>query len=101
MSDPIEPRPTRPLIESYSYHSPLPDWLLQDRLDQDEKGIKDENEEGWMLGIDEAGRGREFARIPQFDMVTKDEELADSSFDIWATQQPSSDRWSTLRHIVR
>lgn len=57
MTDPVEPRPNRPLIDSYSYHSPLPDWLLRDRIEQDEKGIKDD-EEGWMLGIDEAGRGR-------------------------------------------
>ena len=55
MSDPIEPRPLRPLIDSYSYHSPLPDWLLLE-LDKD----RSDNEQGWMLGIDEAGRGRRY-----------------------------------------
>ena len=77
MSDPIEPRPLRPLIDSYSYHSPLPDWLLLD-LDKD----RSENEQGWMLGIDEAGRGRRYHHFHRLcDGVSKVEDRADPDLD--------------------
>jgi len=42
--DPVDLEPIPPLIDSYSYHSQLPESL---------------DEAGWIMGIDEAGRGRE------------------------------------------
>lgn len=66
MSDPVDPRPTRPLVDSYSYHSPLPVSLSSTAEDYEEEGESSASGSkrkgvgggGWMLGIDEAGRGR-------------------------------------------
>jgi len=41
--DPVNLSPIPPLLDSYTYHSAL----------------HPENDEGWIMGIDEAGRGRE------------------------------------------
>jgi len=51
-TDPVNRDPIPPLLDSYVHHSPLPPSA--------EKG-SDENKEGWIMGIDEAGRGRELA----------------------------------------
>jgi ribonuclease H2 subunit A len=48
--DPVNLDPIPPLHDSYVHHSPLPPSA--------DKG-SDANKEGWMMGIDEAGRGRE------------------------------------------
>src|SRR4051812_26347183 len=58
--NPIEPVPSRALLDSYTYHSPLPARLNEDGGD----------EAGWMMGIDEAGRGRE-SWHPFFSVVAK------------------------------
>lgn len=43
--DPVNLVPVPPLRDSYVFHSPLP--------------VAEQNsEEGWIMGIDEAGRGR-------------------------------------------
>jgi hypothetical protein len=47
--NPIEPIPSTALFDSYTYHSPLPSHTAEDG------GVH----RGWMMGIDEAGRGRE------------------------------------------
>lgn len=48
--DPVNLDPVPPLLDSYSFHSTLPPSAARDSA---------ENKEGWMMGIDEAGRGRE------------------------------------------
>jgi hypothetical protein len=68
MSDPIDPHPTAALVESYTYHSPLPTWVTdsynreEEQEQQQQPDRTDEQREwegeGWVLGIDEAGRGR-------------------------------------------
>jgi hypothetical protein len=52
-SDPVNPCPGLPLIHSYSYHSALP---LEDVMTVKEDG--ESVKEPWIMGIDEAGRGR-------------------------------------------
>ena len=106
MSDPIEPRPLRPLIDSYSYHSPLPDWLLLE-LDKD----RSDNEQGWMLGIDEAGRGRRYhhchrlcdgvleSRIALILILLLGNTVDQLYWALWCTprlivRSPSSPRWN-------
>lgn len=44
--DPVNLEPIPPLSDSYLFNSSLPDKFEQ------------HNEEGWIMGIDEAGRGR-------------------------------------------
>jgi hypothetical protein len=71
MSDPVDPQPTRPLVDSYSYHSPLPVSSSADAEDYEEQGEsstdgskrKGDGGGGWMLGIDEAGRGRKLSKV--------------------------------------
>ncbi|CAK9782406.1 ribonuclease H-like protein [Cutaneotrichosporon oleaginosum] len=46
--DPVNLDPIPPLLDSYTFHSVLPD---------DFDPTSDENKEGWIMGIDEAGRG--------------------------------------------
>jgi hypothetical protein len=48
--NPIEPIPGTALFDSYTYHSPLPPHPAEDG----------DVHRGWMMGIDEAGRGREW-----------------------------------------
>ena len=48
-ADPVNPSPATPLIHGYSYHSALPEGLTSDEGDA---------KEPWIMGIDEAGRGR-------------------------------------------
>jgi hypothetical protein len=50
--DPVDLDPIPALQDSYVHHSPLPPSA--------QKG-SDENKEGWIMGIDEAGRGREYS----------------------------------------
>jgi ribonuclease H2 subunit A len=45
--DPVDLTPIPPLQDSYTYHSYVDDAVNK--------------EEGWIMGIDEAGRGREWA----------------------------------------
>jgi hypothetical protein len=52
-TDPVNLDPIPSLIDSYTYHSELP--LLPDA------STSAAGREGWMMGIDEAGRGRRFA----------------------------------------
>lgn len=52
-SDPVEPKPCTALVESYQYNSPLPKGFVAKANDEDQE------DEYWMMGIDEAGRGRE------------------------------------------
>lgn len=71
MSDPVEPRPSTALIESYNYQSPLPASSSSSRtpkeqadgeehVDQDDdRAPAEEEQQYWIMGIDEAGRGRE------------------------------------------
>lgn len=47
--DPVNLDPIPPLIDSYSFHSTLPASAAPG---------SEENKEGWIMGIDEAGRGR-------------------------------------------
>jgi hypothetical protein len=74
MSDPIDHRPFEPLVDSYTFHSPLPAVVSdlersveanepgpsnsQTREDERIRGGEGDDEQGWVLGIDEAGRGR-------------------------------------------
>jgi hypothetical protein len=46
--DPVNLAPIPPLIDSYTYHS---------------APHQDDGPEGWIMGIDEAGRGREFVLL--------------------------------------
>lgn len=51
--DPVNLVPVPPLRDSYVFHSPLP--------------VAEQNlEEGWIMGIDEAGRGRESNTCPKY-----------------------------------
>lgn len=80
--DPVEPRPSTPLIESYSYQSPLPPAAsssssvahpkLQPGAEEAGAGTErdggvdarqEAEDEYWIMGIDEAGRGRESVRV--------------------------------------
>jgi hypothetical protein len=55
-ADPVNPFPETPLIHSYSYHSVLP----EDEVAEDSNEVT--TKEPWIMGIDEAGRGRKFAK---------------------------------------
>lgn len=48
--DPVNQDPIPPLLDSYTFHSVLPDGF---------DPSSEANKEGWIMGIDEAGRGRE------------------------------------------
>jgi hypothetical protein len=61
--NPIEPIPQIALFDSYTYHSPLPCQPGSSRLVGTNEGEgDDEVGQGWVMGIDEAGRGRELIR---------------------------------------
>jgi hypothetical protein len=49
--DPVDQTPFPKLQESYTFHSDLPDGF--------QKSSGATGDEGWVMGIDEAGRGRE------------------------------------------
>lgn len=51
-ADPVNPFPETPLIHGYSYHSVLPESVASEEGD-----VK----EPWIMGIDEAGRGRKYS----------------------------------------
>lgn len=51
MTDPVDLEPIPPLQDSYVFHSELPPEAVPG---------SDANKGGWIMGIDEAGRGREF-----------------------------------------
>lgn len=53
--DPVNLDPIPPLLDSYTFHSVLPD---------DFDPASEQNKEGWVMGIDEAGRGRELQCLP-------------------------------------
>jgi hypothetical protein len=58
--NPIEPIPQIALFDSYTYHSPLPCQPGSSRLVGTNEGEGDVPVgQGWVMGIDEAGRGRE------------------------------------------
>lgn len=63
MSDPVDPSPSKPLIDSYIYASPLPPSFLQSE-DQEASAEGEEREkDAWIMGIDEAGRGRKWSDL--------------------------------------
>ena len=49
--DPVNLLPIPPLIDSYTYHSQLPSSVAS-------SSASNKVENGWIMGIDEAGRGR-------------------------------------------
>lgn len=51
--DPVNLDPVPPLLDSYTFHSVLPDNF--------DPG-SELNKEGWIMGIDEAGRGRAYCK---------------------------------------
>jgi hypothetical protein len=51
-ADPVNPFLETPLIHGYSYHSVLPESVASEGGD-----VK----EPWIMGIDEAGRGRKYS----------------------------------------
>lgn len=53
-TDPVNPFSGSPLIHGYSYHSALPDGTAVSVTDAEGAKVQ------WMMGIDEAGRGREY-----------------------------------------
>lgn len=53
-SDPVNPFPGSPLIHGYSYNSALPESASASVTDAEGAKVQ------WMMGIDEAGRGREY-----------------------------------------
>jgi hypothetical protein len=61
-TDPVNPIPGSPLIHGYSYHSALPDSAAVSVTDAEGAKVQ------WMMGIDEAGRGREYLSLS--DLVT-------------------------------
>ncbi len=63
--NPVEPTPTQALFDSYTYHSVLPAHEGIQAGKTEEEGAADDADtrEPWMMGIDEAGRGRESALI--------------------------------------
>ena len=52
-ADPVNPVPGSPLIHGYSYHSALPESASTSVTDGEGAKVP------WIMGIDEAGRGRE------------------------------------------
>lgn len=52
MADPVDQQPIPALLDSYVFHSELPSEAARAAA----------NEGGWIMGIDEAGRGRECGR---------------------------------------
>lgn len=66
--DPIDPSPSHPLFQSYTYQTPISDYTRERYLAADTLPeaapplVEDEREAGssrvrWIMGIDEAGRG--------------------------------------------
>jgi hypothetical protein len=61
LSDPVNQSPIPPLLDSYTYHSES--FTLSDS----------DEDNGWIMGIDEAGRGREaidFCSIVEADQCS-------------------------------
>ncbi|WWD19681.1 ribonuclease HII [Kwoniella shandongensis] len=75
MSHPIDPvnvSPIPPLQDSYTYHSALPSSV---------SGLPTNESEGWMMGIDEAGRGRPMVYAAAYCPLSFKPTLEDIGFD--------------------
>ncbi|WWC72063.1 uncharacterized protein I206_106023 [Kwoniella pini CBS 10737] len=70
--DPVNLKPIPPLQDSYSYHSKLPDSV--------DGQIKD-SDEGWIMGIDEAGRGRPMVYAAAYCPMSFKDTLEGMGFD--------------------
>ncbi|WWD03694.1 ribonuclease HII [Kwoniella europaea PYCC6329] len=70
--DPVNLSPIPPMIDSYTYHSKLPSSI--------DGQIKDEDE-GWIMGIDEAGRGRPMVYAAAYCPISFKTTLEEMGFD--------------------
>ncbi|WRT70178.1 ribonuclease HII [Kwoniella shivajii] len=70
--DPVNLTPIPPLLDSYTYHSKLPDSI--------DGQVKD-GDEGWMMGIDEAGRGRPMVYAAAYCPISFKSTLEEMGFD--------------------
>ncbi|WWC64531.1 ribonuclease HII [Kwoniella dejecticola CBS 10117] len=70
--DPVNLEPIPPLLDSYTFHSKLPDSV--------DGQIKDADE-GWIMGIDEAGRGRPMVYAAAYCPMSFKETLEEMGFD--------------------
>ncbi|KAJ9108073.1 hypothetical protein QFC19_002538 [Naganishia cerealis] len=86
-SDPVNPLPGLPLIHSYSYHSALP---LEDVMMERDDGqtVK----ETWIMGIDEAGRGRPMVYAAAYCPKSFQGELEELGFDASIIAKVTRDR---------
>ncbi|KAJ9104500.1 hypothetical protein QFC21_001996 [Naganishia friedmannii] len=75
-ADPVNPSPGLPLVHSYSYHSALPveDVMM---VKEDGESVK----ETWIMGIDEAGRGRPMVYAAAYCPKSFQAELEELGFD--------------------
>ncbi|WWC91754.1 uncharacterized protein L201_006701 [Kwoniella dendrophila CBS 6074] len=75
MSHPIDPvnlDPIPPMIDSYTYHSKLPSSI---------DGVIKDEDEGWIMGIDEAGRGRPMVYAAAYCPISFKDTLEGMGFD--------------------
>ncbi|KAJ9091592.1 hypothetical protein QFC19_009048 [Naganishia cerealis] len=97
-SDPVNPLPGLPLIHSYSYHSALP---LEDVMMERDDGqtVK----ETWIMGIDEAGRGRPMVYAAAYCPKSFQGELEELGFDDSKALSPETrDRlWDISKHMLK